>query len=166
MVFVKGQVTNPAGAKRGNQNAKGGKANLKHGYYSLVKIIRNRRGALDRRTILGKMVLETARLLEADLGGDLSIAEKMLVSDVALDTLLLQALNNEIGNNPPLIEYKDGLRAHPVYTLRSQLIAQRREHLKLLGIHRVVKTPSLGEILSQHDEPENHAEPTNEKEPE
>ena len=74
MTFVKGQVTNPAGAKPGNQNAKGGKANLKHGYYSLVKIIRNRRGALDRRTILGKMVLETARQLEADLGGDLSVS--------------------------------------------------------------------------------------------
>lgn len=54
MTFVKGQVTNPAGAKPGNQNAKGGKANLKHGYYSLVKIIRNRRGALDRRRSLGK----------------------------------------------------------------------------------------------------------------
>jgi hypothetical protein len=111
--------------------------------------------ALDRRTILGKMVLETARLLEADLGGDLSTAEKMLVADVALDTLLLQALNNEIGNNPPLIESRDGLRAHPVYTLRGQLIAQRREHLKLLGIRRVVKTASLHEILA---EPEKETE--------
>ena len=48
-------------------------------------MVRNRRGALDRRTILGKMVLETVRQLEADLGGDLSTAERMLVADVALE---------------------------------------------------------------------------------
>jgi hypothetical protein len=78
---------NKGSAPAGNKN------NLKHGYYSLVKMIRNRRGALDRRTILGKMVQETARQLEADLGGDISTAERMLVHDVALDTLLLQSLN-------------------------------------------------------------------------
>ena len=33
-------------------------------------MVRNRRGALDRRTILGKMVLETVRELETDLGGE------------------------------------------------------------------------------------------------
>ena len=152
MVFVKGQVTNPAGAKRGNKNARGGKANLKHGYYSLVKIIRNRRGALDRRTILGKMVLETVRQLETDLGGDLSTAERMLVADVALDNLLLQALNNEVADSSPIIEGKDGLKAHPVYQLRAQLVAQRRETLKLLGIKRVSKTLTVTDVLNGHDE--------------
>ena len=152
MPFVKGQVTNPAGAKRGNKNAKGGKANLKHGYYSLVKIIRNRRGALDRRTILGKMVLETVRQLETDLGGDLSTAERMLVADVALDTLLLQALNNEVADSSPIIEGKDGLKAHPVYQLRAQLVAQRRETLKLLGIKRVSKTLTVTDVLNGQDE--------------
>jgi hypothetical protein len=161
MVFVKGQVTNPAGAKLGNKNAKGGKSNLKHGYYSLVKIIRNRRGALDRRTILGKMVLETARQLEADLGGDLSTAEKMLVADVALDTLLLQALNNEIGNSPPLIAGKNGLQAHPVYTLRAQLIAQRREHLKLLGLKRVARVLGIDAIKERYKNGDDGEQPAN-----
>ena len=85
------------------------------------------------------MVLETARQLEADLGGDLSTAERMLVADVALDTLLLQALNNEVADAQPIIHGKDGLKAHPVYQLRGQLIAQRRESLKLLGLKRVSK---------------------------
>ena len=114
-------------------------------------MVRNRRGALDRRTILGKMVLETARQLETDLGGDLSTAERMLVADVALDTLLLQALNNEVADSTPIIKSKDGLKAHPVYQLRAQLVAQRRETLKLLGIKRVSKTLSLQEILAAHD---------------
>ena len=61
------------------------------------------------------------------------MAERMLVADVALDTLLLQALNNEVNSAKPVIEGKNGLQGHPVYQLRSQLIAQRREHLKLLG---------------------------------
>src|ERR1700752_1017604 len=95
----------------GRSGPPGNKNNLKHGYYSLVKLVRNRRGALDRRTILGKMVLETARQLETDLGGDLSTAERMLVADVALDTLLLQALNNEVADASPIIEGKDGLKA-------------------------------------------------------
>ena len=132
----------------GNQNAKGGKANLKHGYYSLVRLIKNRRGALDRRTILGKMVLETARQLEADLGGDLSTAERMLVADVALDTLLLQALNNEVAGAQPIIHGKEGLKAHPVYQLRGQLIAQRRESLKLLGLKRVSKQLTVSDLLN------------------
>ena len=138
----------------GNGGPPGNKNNLKHGYYSLVKLVRNRRGALDRRTILGKMVLETVRQLEADLGGDLSTAERMLVADVALDTLLLQALNNEVADASPIIEGKDGLKAHPVYQLRAQLVAQRRETLKLLGLKRVSKTLSLQEILAanNHDE--------------
>ena len=139
----------------------GNKRALKHGYYSLIKLVQSRHGALDRRTVLGKMVVETMRQLEEDLGGDISTAQKMLVQDVAIDTLLLRALQARLDVAP----IRKG-KIHPVYTLRSQLISQRREHLKLLGIHRVVKTPSLGEILSQHDEPENHAEPTNEKEPE
>ena len=108
-------------------------------------MVRNRRGALDRRTILGKMVLETVRQLETDLGGDLSTAERVLVANVALDTLLLQALNNEVADSSPIIEGKDGLKAHPVYQLRAQLVAQRRETLKLLGIKRVSKTLTVTE---------------------
>ena len=50
-------------------------------------------------------------------------------ADVALDTLLLQALNNEVADAQPIIHGKDGLKAHPVYQLRAQLIAQRRESL-------------------------------------
>jgi hypothetical protein len=136
----------------GNGGPAGNKNHLKHGYYSLVKIIRNRRGALDRRTILGKMVLETARQLETDLGGDLSTAERMLVADVALDTLLLQALNNEVADASPIIEGKDGLKAHPVYQLRAQLVAQRRETLKLLGIKRVSKALTVADMLNGQDE--------------
>ena len=96
----------------------GHKNNLKHGYYSLVKLVKSRHGALDKRTILGKMVLETARQLEADLGGDLSTAQRMLVQDVAIDTLLLQALNARLDVAP----IRKG-KIHPVYTLRAQLIS-------------------------------------------
>ena len=132
----------------GHGGPPGNKNGLKHGYYSLIRLIKNRRGALDRRTILGKMVLETARLLEADLGGDLSTAERMLVADVALDTLLLQALNNEVAEAPPIIEGKEGLKPHPVYQLRAQLIAQRRESLKLLGLKRVSKQVTITDLLN------------------
>ena len=76
--------------------------------------------------------------------------------DVALDTLLLQSLNNEVAGSPPLIDGKDGLKAHPVYQLRAQLVAQRREHLKLLGLKRVAKVVSIGEILSQGQEQQTH----------
>jgi hypothetical protein len=47
------------------------------------------------------MVVETARRLEADLGGDLSEAQRMLVEDVALDTLLLQAVNRKVASVQP-----------------------------------------------------------------
>jgi len=102
-----------------------GKKNaLKHGYYSLIKLIQSRDGALDKHTVLGKMVVETASQLTADLGGDVSTAQKMLIQDVAIDTLLLQALQARLDVAP----IRKG-RIHPVYTLRAQLIAQRREAL-------------------------------------
>jgi hypothetical protein len=124
------------GGPVGNQNG------LKHGYYALTRLMK-RRGALDERTALGKMVQETARQLEADLGGDLSTAQRMLVEDVAVDTLLIHGLNARLG----VAAVHKG-RINPIYTLRSQLISQRREHLKLLGLKRVAKTLSLTEILA------------------
>ncbi len=126
------------GVPPGRKNA------LKHGYYSLLKLIQSRHGALDKRTVLGKMVVETANQLTADLGGDVSTAQKMLIQDVAIDTLLLQALQARLD----VVPIRKG-RIHPVYTLRAQLIAQRRDHLKLLGIKRVTKTLSLQEILAE-----------------
>jgi hypothetical protein len=132
-----------SGAPKGSKNA------MKHGYYSLVKLVQSRHGMLDRRTILGKMVVETMRRLEADLGGDLSTAQKMLVQDVAIDTLILQALQTKLNVQP----IRKG-KVHPVFPLRAQLVSQRREHLKLLGIHRVAKVASLHEILAQPDQPE------------
>src|SRR5262249_13416667 len=114
------------GGPPGNQNG------LKHGYYSLVRFIKKRGGALDRRTILGTMLTETELQLEEDLGGDLSAAQRMLVEDVALDTLLLRGINKKIADVMPI---RKG-RVHPVYGLRAQLITQRREHLRLLGLKR------------------------------
>src|SRR5262245_18863719 len=108
---------------------KGSKNHLKHGYYSLVKLVRNRRGALDKRTILGKMVLETINDLTTALGGDPSPQQRMLIEDVALDTLLLKSLNNVVATVQPLRKGK----AHAAYQLRASLISQRREHLRLLG---------------------------------
>ncbi len=151
-----------AKSKYTNRGGKGGppgnKNHMKHGYYSLVRMIQNRRGALDKRTILGKMVRATIAQLEADLGGDLSTAERMLVADVALDTLLLTALNNEVADSAPIIEGKKGLQAHPVHQLRAQLIAQRREHLKLLGLKRVSKALTVDDLLNTHDEPQTEGE--------
>ena len=70
--------------KRGGHGGPAGnQKGLKHGYYSLVRLIKKRGGALDKRTVLGKMVVETVQQLEADLGGDLSTAQRMLVEDVA-----------------------------------------------------------------------------------
>lgn len=140
----KSKYTNRGGHGGPAGNQKG----LKHGYYSLVRFISKRGGALDKRTILGKMVLETAHQLEADLGGDLSTAQRMLVEDVALDTLLLRGLNRKIADVKPI---RKG-RINPAYGLRAQLISQRREHLKLLGLKRVAKTPSLTEILANDDD--------------
>jgi hypothetical protein len=121
----------------------GNQKGFKHGYYALTRLIK-RRGALDKRTALGKMVQETARRLEADLGGDLSTAQRMLVEDVAVDTLLIQGLNARLG----VAAVHKG-RINPIYTLRSQLISQRREHLKLLGLKRATKEISLSDYLSE-----------------
>src|SRR5215471_7609693 len=131
----------------------GNQKQLKHGYYSLVRFIKKRGGALDRRTILGKMLTETEQQLEVDLGGDLSTAQRMLVEDVALDTLLLRGLNKKIVDVMPVRKGK----SHPVYQLRAQLIAQRREHLKLLGLKRVVKSLTLTEILTNDGDKPNGA---------
>jgi hypothetical protein len=87
----------------------GNQKRFKHGYYSLVRLIKETSRALDKRTVLVKMVVETVQQLEADLGGDLSTAQRMLVEDVALDTLLLRGLNKKIvdvipvrkGKSPP-----------------------------------------------------------------
>lgn len=72
---------------------------MKHGYYSLgVRMIKSRGGALDRRAILGKMLVETVRQFGERPWRDLSEAQRMLVEDVALDTLLLQALNRKVAS--------------------------------------------------------------------
>src|SRR5215475_25754 len=151
------QETEPKDANRSKLHGKpgrsgppGNKNHLKHGYYSLVKLVKSRHGALDKRTILGKMVVETQRQLTADMGGDPSTAEQMLVRDVAIDTLLLQALESRLDVAP----IRKG-KIHPVYTLRAQLIAQRREHLKLLGIHRVAKPVlSVDDIKARYENAE------------
>jgi hypothetical protein len=137
----KSKYTNRGGHGGPVGNQKGSK----HGYYSLSRLIK-RRGALDKRTALGKMVQATARQLEADLGGDLSTAQRMLVEDVAVDTLLIHGLNARLG----VAAVHKG-KVNPIYTLRSLLISQRREHLKLLGIHRKPKVLSLQEILAQEN---------------
>ena len=72
----------------------------------------------------------------------------MLVDDVALDTLLLKSLNNTVATIQPIRKGK----AHAAYQLRAQLITQRREHLKLLGLKRVAKNLSLHEILASKDD--------------
>jgi hypothetical protein len=127
----KSKYTNRGGHGGPPGNVKG----LQHGYYALVRFIKKRGGSLDRRTALGKMLTETEHQIEADLGGDLSAAQRMLVEDVALDTLLLRGVNKKIVDVLPT---RKG-RVHPLYGLRAQLIAQRREHLKLLGLKRVAK---------------------------
>jgi hypothetical protein len=129
-----GKPTRAAGAPKGNKN------NIKHGYYSLIKLVRNRRGALDKRTILGKMVLETVNDLTTALGGDPSPQQRMLIEDVALDTLLLRSLNNIVATVQPLRKGK----AHAAYQLRAQLISQRREHLRLLGLQRLARHVDVG----------------------
>jgi len=115
------QETEPKDANRSKLHGKpgrsgppGNKNHLKHGYYSLVKLVKSRHGALDKRTILGKMVVETQRQLTADMGGDPSTAEQMLIRDVAIDTLLLQALESRLDVAP----IRKG-KIHPVYTLRA-----------------------------------------------
>ena len=70
----------------------------------------------------------------------------MLVDDVALDTLLIKALNQKVANVQPIRKGK----SHAAYQLRAQLIAQRREHLKLLypaGLQRRIKVKSLNDVL-------------------
>jgi hypothetical protein len=144
----KSKYTNRGGHGGPLGNQKG----LKHGYYSLLRFIKKRGGALDKRTVLGKMVMETVQQLEADLGGDLSTAQRMLVEDVALDTLLLRGLNKKIVDVMPVRKGK----SHPVYTLRAQLIAQRREHLKLLGLQRVPKPVlTVDDIRRRYETEEN-----------
>ena len=130
----------------GRSGPPGNRNSVKHGYYSLIKLVRSRHGALDKRTILGKMVIATMHNLESDLGGadNLSTAQRMLIQDVAIDTLLLQALQARLDVAP----IRKG-KIHPVYTLRAQLIAQRREHLKLLGLKRISKEISLSDYVSE-----------------
>jgi hypothetical protein len=67
-------------------------------------------------------------------------AQKMLIQDVAIDTLLLQALQARLD----VASIRKG-KIHPVYTLRAQLVAQRRETLRLLGLKRISRTLTLQE---------------------
>jgi hypothetical protein len=69
---MEGESTLPV--KRGRRGEGGGgppgnKKAIQHGYYSLVKLVRNRRGVLDKRTILGKMYLVIQADLISALGG-------------------------------------------------------------------------------------------------
>ena len=85
------------------------------------------------------------RELEADLGGDLSNGERTLIEDVALDTLLIHGLNARRG----VAAVHKG-RINPVYRLRAQLIAQRREHLNS-WVQSCCQSLSLNDILAAND---------------
>src|SRR5215831_740830 len=122
----KSKYTNRGGHGGPVGNQKG----LKHGYYSLVRFIKKRGGTLDRRTILGKMRTETEQQLEADLGGNLSTAQRMLVEDVTLDTLLLRGLNKKIVDVTPVRKGK----SHPVYQLGAQTDSPTRGASKTPGL--------------------------------
>jgi hypothetical protein len=77
---------------------------------------------------------------------------------MAVDTLLIHGLNARLG-----VSAVHKGKINPIYTLRSQLISQRHEHLKLLRLKRVSKTLTLHEILSQHNEQPANANGNQEK---
>ena len=47
---------------------------------------------------------------------------------------------------------KPANRAHPVLAIRTQLAAHLREDLKTLGLHRRVKSASIGDLLDEATE--------------
>ncbi|HWP23592.1 MAG TPA: hypothetical protein VNM15_05345 [Candidatus Binatia bacterium] len=124
----------PRPERRGGDHGRA--KNIRHGYYSLLHLIKSRRGMLDGRTVLGKMLNEIKGDLERDLGGDLSTAKRMLVHDAAVATLLLRSIENELANVSPTVNGRAGLQSHPIYDLWNKVVSQRRETLKLLGLER------------------------------
>jgi hypothetical protein len=127
----------PRPERRGGDHSRG--KNLKHGYYSLLRLVKSRRGFLDGRSVPGKLLNSIKADLVADLGGDLSTAKMMLVHDIAVATLLLRSIENELGNVPATVSGKTGPQAHPIFDLWQKIVSQRRETLKLLGLERAPK---------------------------
>jgi hypothetical protein len=146
---AKSQSAEPIDSHRHSGAPKGSKNALKHGYYSLIKLVRVGRGTIDKRTILGKWVAAQESSLVTALGGDPSPQEQMLIEDVALTSLFIKSVSAHLAS---LKGYHRRGKVHPGFQLRSQLIAERREHLKLLGLKRVAKTLSLHEILAKEED--------------
>jgi len=86
-------------------------------------------------------IRKTARLLSSDLGGDLSIAQTMMVQRAGVLQALLE--HAEVG-------YLLGRSGVALGDYVAMVAAQTRV-LKLLGLKRVPRdvTPSLGEILRE-----------------
>jgi hypothetical protein len=111
---------------------------------------------LDERTALHKVLREKEQELITALGGDPSPQERIIIAD-AIKTQLYVATIDEY-----LIKLDGGIikqgKVIPVVDTRTKLASHLRENLRAIGLHRRVKTASLTEILSQHDEPEKESE--------
>jgi hypothetical protein len=117
---------------------------LKHGFWAYKAMLNG--DGLDERTSLARALREKENELVVALGGDPSPQERILIWDSIKNILYIASLDNY------LMQLKHFVRKgkpHPCLTMRTQLAAHLRENLKTLGLHRRVKTPSLGEILTQ-----------------
>src|SRR5262245_31863990 len=126
------------GAPKGNSNS------VKHGYYSLKAKLNG--ADLDKRTAAYRALHERETELISSLGGDPSPQERIIIADTVKHLLFAASLDRYLMQLKSLV--RKG-KIHPVYTLRAQLIAQRREHLKLLGLKRISKEISLSDYVSE-----------------
>jgi hypothetical protein len=137
-----------SGGKPGRSGPPGNQHNLKHGLYSYKAMLNG--DDLDQRTSLYRALRDKGQELTAALGGDPSPQEQAIISDTIKNMLYVASLDNYLMSLKSLV--RKG-KAHPVLAIRTQLSAHLRENLKTLGLKRVSRTLSLGEILSRDDKP-------------
>jgi hypothetical protein len=122
---------------------------LKHGLTTLRSAI-NKVGnrVIDRRTVVGKALLQWRGDLITDLGNDVSTQQAAII-DVCIRTkLMLDSIDAWLLTQPRLINGRTK-SVLPVVMQRQAIAAEYRAALKDLGLKRIEKNLSLDQYLEQ-----------------
>jgi hypothetical protein len=111
----------------------------KHGHYLLKRVVMELGSrTIDRRTTVGKALLEWRAEIIRDLGGDVSAQRRAVIDDAVTTKLVLDSIDNWLLQQPSLINARKRC-LFPVVLQRQQLADSLLRHLSALGLERKAK---------------------------
>jgi len=129
----------------GSQNA------LVHGLSAARRILRTYGDrAIDKRAHFARELAKWRRALIADLGGDVSIQQSVIVDLAVKNKLLIDSIDVWLSDERNVLN-KRRKTLYPVVMQRQALADGLARYMAQLGLHRVTKVKTLEQILAESE---------------